>query len=404
MSDELKARNHAPRIPPTADCVIIGGGIVGASTALFLARAGIRPMLIESAPDLGMRTTAVSAHCIRAQFSEPENIRMMAESLAFYETFGEQVGVANVPSPIGLRQQGYLFASTDAADREPFIARAAVQRDAGLDDVLLLDGDTVRRMFPWLSEEIVVATWRERDGWIDGSIATRLMARASGVPIHLGVTAHEIVVENERATGVRTSHGSVATDTIILAAGPFSSTISPEPLPIALKRRHRLVLGPHPAIPQHGPVTIDANTGAHWRPHVGGALMAWAQQEPDAQPQWPVQPDRAFTDLVLRSERGVGRLSPFWRDFPPSGVPHPALLTAGHYTMTPDHRPLIGPAPETFGLWLNTGYSGHGIMGAPSGARLLCDLITNQPTACNSFAPDRFEHATGPAHAETVII
>ncbi len=404
MSDDRTHRHPVSPIPPTADCIIIGGGIVGASAALFLAGAGIRPVLLDSAPDLGLRTTAMSAHCIRAQFSEPENIRMMAESLTFYENFGEHIGAANDPSPIGLRQQGYLFASTDPADRQAFVARATVQRDAGLDDVYVLDGDTARTMFPWLSHDIVVATWRERDGWIDGSLATRLMARASGIPLHLDVTVDQILVEHDRVTGVLTSRGYIATDTVILAAGPFCLGLSPEPLPIALKRRHRLILGPHPGIPQNGPVTIDANTGSHWRPHHGGALLAWAREEPDAKAHWPVRPDPAFADLVLRSKGGVGRLSPFWFDLATSGVPHSAVLTAGHYTMTPDHRPLIGPAPRTQGLWLNTGYSGHGIMGAPAGARLLADLITGQHAASNPFAPDRYEHETAPAPAETVII
>jgi sarcosine oxidase subunit beta len=404
MSNARTFEDRASSLPRAADCIIIGGGIVGASTALFLVRAGIRPVLLEGESDLGMRTTAMSAHCIRAQFSEPENIRMMAESLDFYERFGDQVGGVNDPSPIGLRQQGYLFASTDPADREPFLARAALQRDSGLDDVDVLDGATVRAMFPWLSDEIVVATWRERDGWIDGVVATRLMAGASRAPIHPGVTVHEIVVEHGRVAGVSTSRGEIATDTIILAAGPFCHTISPEPLPVVLKRRHRLIVGPHPAIPQHGPVTIDANTGSHWRPHNGGALMAWSQEEPDAEPLWPVPPDRAFVDLVLRGAGGVGRLSPFWRDVATSGAPHSALLTAGHYAMTPDHRPLIGPAPQTPGLWLNTGYSGHGIMGAPSGARLLADLMTGARPTVNPFAPDRFDNQTAPARTESVVL
>lgn len=329
---------------------------------------------------------------------------MMAESLAFYESFGDQIGVPNIPSPINLSQQGYLFASTDPADCAAFQTRAAVQHDAGLDDVHVLDGDTVRGMFPWLANEIVVATWRERDGWIDGTIATRLMARASGTPIHVSVTVRDILVENNRVSGVGTSGGTIATGTVILAAGPFCLTLSPERLPIALKRRHRLVLGCHPDIPQGAPVTIDANTGSHWRPHNGGALLAWAREEPDALPEWPVQPDPGFADLVLRDSGGVGRLSPFWRDIVSSGLPPSSFLTAGHYTMTPDHRPLIGPAPLTQGLWLNTGYSGHGIMGAPGGARLLADLLTGVLPATSPFAPDRFDSPTAPLHAETVVI
>lgn len=404
MAGESNFHSPASSIPGTADCVIIGGGIVGTSTALFLGKAGMRPVLIESAAELGARTTAVSAHCIRAQFSEPENIRMMSESLAFYENFGDEIGIANDPSPIGLCQQGYLFASTDPADRDPFLARANVQRDAGLDDVHVLDGDTVRSMFPWLSRDIVVATWRERDGWIDGTVASRLMAVASGVPLHCGVRVLEIAVEHGRVTGVETSDGFIATDTIVLAAGPFSQRLSPEPLPIALKRRHRLIVDAHPDIPQHGPVTIDANTGSHWRPHNGGALMAWAQEEADAEPHWPVSPDPAFADLVLGSQGGVGRLSPFWRQLTRTGILKSSLLTAGHYTMTPDHRPLIGPAPQTTGLWINTGYSGHGIMGAPSGGRLLADLMTNREPGFNAFATDRFENGTVTTDAETVVI
>lgn len=404
MSRDRTRPFSSSAVPRTAEAVIIGGGIVGASTALFLARAGIHPVLLERAPNLGTRTTAVSAHCIRAQFSEPENIRMMAESLAFYESFGDQIGMANDPSPINLSQQGYLFASTDPSDRPAFLTRAAVQQAAGLDDVHVLDGDTVRKIFPWLSNEIVVATWRERDGWIDGTIATRLMAQASGVPVHTAVTVRDILVKNNRITGVRTSGGSIATGTVVLAAGPFCPTLSPEPLPIVLKRRHRLIVGRHPDIPQHAPVTIDANTGSHWRPHNGGALLAWAREEPDSLPEWPVQPEPGFTDLVLRDSGGVGRLSPFWRDIVRSGLPRPSLLTAGHYTMTPDHRPLIGPAPLTQGLWLNTGYSGHGIMGAPAGARLLADLLTGALPVTSPFAPDRFDSQTAPLHAETIVI
>lgn len=392
-----------PPLPRTADCVIIGGGIVGASTALFLARAGLKSVLLESEPGLGHRTTAMSAHCIRAQFSEPENIRMMAESLDFYETFADRVGIDADQSPIGLRQQGYLFASTDPADREAFLDRVERQRQAGLDDVHVLDGDSVCTMFPWLSGDIVVATWRVRDGWIDSSAATRLMAKASGVPVHLGVTVHAILAPGGRVTGVVTSRGPIATDRVVLAAGPMSLAISPEPLPLRLKRRHRLIVGPDPRIPQDGPVLIDANTGAHWRPHDGGAILAWARDEPDSTPSWPLLPDLAFTDLVLRDPDGVARLAPFWRGIADAGARPHDLLTAGQYTLTPDHRPLIGAAPRTSGLWLNTGYSGHGIMGAPAGARLLADLMTRAQPEPNPFAPDRPKAVTA-TPAESLVI
>jgi len=80
------------------------------------------------------------------------------------------------------------------------------------------------------------------------------------------------------------------------------------------------------------------------------------------------------------------------------------LLTAGQYTMTPDHRPLIGAAPRARGLYLNTGYSGHGIMGAPAGARILAEAMTRSNDGSHPFAPNRFDGQTDSPDIEQVVI
>jgi sarcosine oxidase subunit beta len=391
-------------LPPRADTVIVGAGIVGIATAWFLRQYGMDALVIDAADGLASRTTSMSAHCIRAQFSEPDSIAMMSESLTFYEDFAHRLGLKARSSPIHLCQQGYLFASTDPADAPVFADRVAGQRAAGLDDVELIDGDEVRDRFPWLSDEIVVATFRGRDGWIDSGLAVEAMAASAGCAIHPGVTVNQILVESGRVTGITTSAGPVLADRVVLAAGPFSGALSPEPLPLETIRRHRLIVRSRPGIPQAGPVTIDANTGAHWRPHLGGALMAWAQTEAPGPAVWPVPTDPGFIDLVLHSDRGVGRLAPFWRDLGPRLGSDDLLLTAGQYAMTPDHRPLIGKAPVTEGLYLHTGYSGHGIMGSPAGARLLTDIIASDRDVPNPFSPSRFVHgAPEPPHERMVI-
>jgi sarcosine oxidase subunit beta len=400
MYDQV-ASNQVP-LPQTADVVIIGAGIVGIATAFHLARHGIDAVVLDAAPDIGSRTTAMSAHCIRAQFSEPDNIAMMAESLTFYENFAQECGTDQ--ADISLRQQGYLFASTDHADTPEFAARVAEQHRAELTDVELFTGAEVRTRYPWLSEEIAVATYRARDGWIDSARAVQAMAVSARLRLCLNVEVTHINVEAGRVNGIRSPTGDIQTRTVILAAGPFSGILSPEPLPIQLLRRHRVIVAPNPAIPQEGPVTIDANTGSHWRPHRGGALAAWAQPEPDSDPVWPVPADLGFTDLILRGDGGIARLAPIWNAIVPTLNPSDITLTAGQYTVTPDHRPLIGPAPQTEGLYLHTGYSGHGIMGAPAGARLLADLISSSNRVPNPFSPSRFEGAYTPPDVERVII
>lgn len=389
--------------PAQADVVIVGGGIVGAASAFWLARAGLSLVIVEAEGALASRTTANSAHCIRAQFSEPENIAMMGESLDIFERFAEVTGIEG--ADINLVQQGYLFASTEPGERDAFAQRVARQQALGLADVELLDGDEIRYQYPWMSAEVAVGAYRRRDGWLDGGRVTDLFAAASGAAVLLGALVGRIMVQDGRVTGVETSKGTILAERVVLAAGPFSVALSPETLPLHLLRRNRVLVGADPRIPQNAPMTIDANTGAHWRPHRGGAVLAWAQDEVPGVPVWPVAPDEAFPDLVLRGERGVRRLSPFWdgvaADLETIGMD----LRAGQYTMTPDHKPLIGPAPETAGLFINTGYSGHGIMGSASGGRTLTDTMTGQLSAANNpFDPGRFAHGLGVPDVEQIVI
>jgi sarcosine oxidase subunit beta len=256
-----------------------------------------------------------------------------------------------------------------------------------------------------MAEEIKVGTFRQRDGWIDSVLATNHFLAASGAPVALDTTVTAIETSGGRVTGVNTNRGRIAADTVVLAAGPFSRDISPEPLPLARWRRHRIVLDADERIPQGAPMTIDANTGAHWRPHAGGALMAWAQPETDRAATWPVERDPTWPDLILRSDRGIARLCPFWNEITPGLTPDDYLFTAGLYTVTPDHKPLIGPANETGGLFLNTGYSGHGIMGSPSGSRLLADLLAGTVSnADNPFHPGRFATGAKPPDIEKIVL
>jgi sarcosine oxidase subunit beta len=390
-------------LPRTADVVVIGGGIVGCATAFFLSQSGRSPVLLERAPALAAATTAASAHCIRAQFDDPVNIAMMRESLDIFANFADRLDLPPVDADIGLTQQGYLFASTDPAQVGPFADRVARQQRMGLADVELIDGDEARRRYPFLTPEIVAATFRAADGWIDGRRAAALFARASGAPVHLGVTVTEIGRTDGRVTGVLTDAGRIATGTVVLATGPFAGALAGEALPISLLRRNRVIIAADPMIPVNAPLVIDADTGAHWRPHAGGALLAWGQPEAPSAATFPVAPDPAFPDLVLRDPRGVGRLSPFWRALAATLTPDMIDLAAGQYTMTPDHKPLIGEANETSGLWLHTGYSGHGIMGSPSGARLLANLITGRADSDHPFGPARFGDGT-PLAAEALVL
>lgn len=138
-------------------------------------------------------------------------------------------------------------------------------------------------------------------------------------------------------------------------------------------------------------MTIDDDTGAHWRPALAGAYLLFTDPStPPSPPREDLTPNHRFAFQLLdpSSPVSVARTVPFWRDVWERGSSH-WIVQAGQYTMTPDHRPLIGPT-EIKGLWVNTGYSGHGIMGSPAGSQLLADLLTSRVNPeRNPFHPGR---------------
>lgn len=365
----------ASDFPTSADVVVVGGGISGAAAAFFLSRAGLRPLIVERLPTLAGLTTARSMEAMRAQWLEPENIAMMRESIEFYERFAERVGLPGYD--IGVHQQGYLFLTTRPDGREAMGRRVALQHSLGLTDVELLDGREVRRRFPYVVEGITAATFRQRDGWLAAHEAALGFVRAAGARV---LTRTEVVgfrLAGGRVAGVETTRGTIATDTVVIAAGPYSGRVAGllgVDLPLRNVRRHRVTIGEHPLIPQDAPMVIDQDTGAHWRPERPGAALAWAQpHEPPAEPTDDVRPNPAFVHQVMEA---VSRLCPFWERVAESLKASQVYLTAGQYTETPDDKPIIGPHPDIPGLFLNTGYGGHGIMAAPGGGRLLADLVT----------------------------
>mgnify|MGYP000969227633 CR=1 FL=1 len=297
-------------LPRTADVVVVGGGIIGCASAFFLSRAGLRPLLVERLPTLAGLATAQSMEAFRAQFVEPENVAMMRESIAFYERFAGETGLPDYD--IGLRQQGYLFLTTTEDGPERFARRVSDQHALDLRDVEYLAPDEVRRRFPFVTGGITAATYRARDGWLSANEAAFGFASASGATVATGVTVTGFRRSGARVTGVDTDAGPVDAGAVVLAAGPYARRLAgllEIDLPLTNLRRHRVTIGGHPLIPKDAPMTIDQDSGAHWRPESGGAALAWAQTH--EQPQEPadrVRPNPDFPFEVLEGVAGMARM------------------------------------------------------------------------------------------------
>jgi sarcosine oxidase subunit beta len=397
-------------LPPSADLVIVGGGIVGCATAFFAARAGLRAVVLERRPALATLTTPASTGAFRLQFANPEEIALVREGIELWDDFAERTALTGWD--LGIHHGGYLFCSLTDATVERARRLVERQRGWGLTDVDLLSGDEARARWPWLSPAVLGARYRAGDGWLDPKRLAIGFAAAASLPQMPGalpggaatfvtaseVTGFDVSPDASRLLGVRTSAGVVASEAVVLAPGPFLAPLAAlagVALEVRPTRRQKLLVPDMAAIPPDAPMTIEEETAAHWRPWQRGCLALFTDpSEEPAEPQdpLPVDPAWAFGLLDPASDHALARVTPLWADAWRAGSIAGWSLQAGQYEVTPDRRPYLGPVGEIGpeGIHVNGGYSGHGIMASTAGSRLVVDALIGRPDpAALPFHPAR---------------
>ena len=234
-------------LPATADLVIVGGGIVGAATAFFAARAGLHVAVLERRPALSTLTTPASTGAFRLQFDNPEEIALVRETVDIFDNFCELTGLNDYD--LDIHKHGYLFCTTEPAITDRQKTLLAKQHAWGLTDVEWLTGDEARARFPHVAPEVVGAQFRAGDGWLD------VRKLASGYALAAHQTGRVTFSVNSEVTGfdlrggaikaVKTTNGSIDTAAAVIAAGPFSAVVGAYAgidIPLSLVRRQKLVM------------------------------------------------------------------------------------------------------------------------------------------------------------------
>jgi len=383
----------------TADVIVIGGGIVGSSVAWHLTEAGVRRVLvIERETHQGKGSTGRSMGGVRAQFSLPVSIRMSLYSIPFFARFQEAMG-----HPSGYRPQGYLFVATSPRHMNALRENHARQQTEGLRQVSLLRPDDVRRIAPEIrSDDVVGGSFCPTDGFVDPhSVMTGFMNRAveRGAELLRDTEVTSIQRDGYGVCGVETTRGPVSGRVVVNAAGAWAGRVAKLAgidLPVEPLRRMLLPTEPFDKVAHTSPMVVDMGSGFHYRPEGRGLLLAWA--DPEETPGFKTGFDHGFVEKVLT--RGVERLPAL-----EEAEINPRRGWAGLYEMTPDHHPVIGPAPGVAGLYLANGFSGHGVMHSPATGRIVADLITEGRTALvevGELGLERF--AAGRLMRETAIL
>ncbi|MCD2205111.1 NAD(P)/FAD-dependent oxidoreductase [Halobacterium sp. KA-6] len=386
-------------LPSESDIVIIGGGIMGTSTAFFLSKETDLDITLVEKNQIGTGSTGDSSAILRHHYGDQEIYSKMAWwSHQFYRNFDEETGevIAHEDNPM------VRFANGDT--------QGGAYAEAGYDVLSELDipvsrheGDELLEEYPMISgvEDFDFGISDDEAAYSDGADAANgfdRAARRNGVTVITGTGVESINTDDGAVVGVETEDGEIACEEVVVAAGPWTPRLGETvdvDIPITVTREQVLILDPPKDYKREYPslVPTTALPGGEWyiRPDFGdGILVATHHTGEEVDPdRYDNTPDE---EILLELTEELGEMIPDLREAGIQGQ------YCGVYSTTPDHDFILDEVGPD-GCYFACGFSGHGFKQAPAVGKIMSDLITTGSTSLvdgSFFSYDRFaESAAG---------
>lgn len=384
----------------TAEAVIVGGGVVGASVAYHLAARGVRDVVVlERGARPGEGSTGRATGGFRAQFGTAVNVRLSLLSREKLLRFREETGV----DP-DFRQRGYLFVAASEVELEALVSAQSVQHECGLLEACAVTAAEVARLNPALnSEGIAGGVYCPTDGFVRPLEIMRGYVEAAarlGARFEYGAALESFEVSGRGVvTTLQTSVGEVSAGVVVNAAGAWAAEVgrlAGVEIPVTPLRRQVAITRPTTLLPEEMPMTIYARDGFHLRVRDGRVLLLWPDEpRGDADPFGASLDEEWLAAVVSMAHARVPCLGAAEIDR--------AACWAGLYEMSPDRHALLGRAPGLENFYLVNGSSGHGVMHSPALGQLLAEQILDgnaHTLDVHALRPTRFAEGrpnTGPA-------
>lgn len=369
---------------PTTDVAIVGGGLIGAWTAFFLARRGQRVALIEK-DVVGAQSSGVNFGNLRLQGRFPGQYPLSLRSQALWQDFDALIGEG-----CEFEQTGHLYLAYDEEEQAKLEGYAKVSESYGLAIERIGPAD-LRRRWPWLSERAVAATFSGRDATANPRLATPAVTRAAA---RQGAT----ILEKTRVTAVgRESSGfaltladgnRVSCGALVNCAGAWALEIAErfgETAPVFPAGPPQFVTEPFPYRIEPSVQAIDGSVIFRQIPRGNIILAGYPRTAADPQAnRAPVPPAK-----TLAAMRALARVAPMLAQC------HVIRVWSGIEAYLPDMIPVIGPSGTTPGLFHAFGFCGHGFQIGPGVGLCLSEMILDgeTPTPLEPFAITRFRSA-----------
>jgi len=353
---------------PHYDVIVIGAGSIGAPAAFYLAQAGFKTLVLDSAPSVGQTSNKRAIGGIRATHSDPAKIRLSLRSIEIFSTWKERFG-----DDIEWSEGGYVFVARSEREEKTLKTLLTTQKSFGL-NIDWLDKKQLLQVVPDLNpREIIGGTFSPQDGNASPLLAVHAFythAMEYGAEFHFHEKVQEIIVHSGKVVGVRTDQREYATDRVVNAAGAYATEIARMAgLDVPVKPDSHEAAITEAVAPFLKPMIVDIQPGPgssnyYFYQHLTGQIIFCITPSPNI---WGFDTEETSSFLPMVSKRMVDlmprlkniRVRRTWR---------------GLYPMTPDGAPIIGSARELDGYLFAVGMCGQGFMLGPGVGELIARL------------------------------
>lgn len=376
------------------DVVIIGGAIMGSSTAWFLSD---NPdftgsvLVVEKDPTYEFSSTAHTNSCIRQQFSHTLNVQISQFTADFVKNLRARMGDDDRVPNVDIQNYGYLYLADNEGFAQTLRDNQKVQLAAGA-ETELLTAEEIATRYPFYNvDDILLGSINTKDeGYWDGGVVFdwfRRSARERGVEYVQG----EVVAmarDGGKVTSVTLASGDVVScGHVVNASGPRAARTSEMAgiqMPVEARKRFTWIFSTEQPLPMELPLTIDPS-GVHFRQDGPTSYLAGATPDPD--------PAVAFDDFHMDHALWQDHVWPIIATRIPQFEAIKVVTEwAGHYAYnTLDQNAILGPHPEITNFIFQNGFSGHGLQQSPAMGRAVAELLTYGDFRTLDMAPFTFE-------------
>ncbi|MCH8987601.1 MAG: FAD-binding oxidoreductase [Chloroflexi bacterium] len=380
----------------TAGVVIIGGGVMGCSIAYNLAARGMPGVLLLEREVLGSGSTGRSTASVHTHYSTEVLARMAWHSLQVFRNFDDLVG-----GQCGFTETGHLVFAGEG-DCDQVGASVALQQEAGIETSIINRQDAAEIAPGFHLDDCAAIVYEPLSGHADASgtaLAYASRARQLGVTIELRSPATGLEITGGKIAAVVTGKGRTSTERVIVAAGPWSRDLLAQygiSLPLKVTR-HQVAAFRRPSLsPSSLPGASDMVNQIYFRPEGAGMVLVGGGG-----------PGDTVEDPALYGHRPTqGFIESVWtrlaKRIPMMEKAEYATGFAGLYTSTPDRHPVMDRVAGIEGLYLCTGFSGHGFKLAPAVGAIMTELVLDGRASTIDISPLRLSRfQPGPGNQNT---